>query len=196
MIDEETARERVVSTADRLFYAHGVQAVGMDTVRTEAGVSLKRIYALFPSKDDLVLAVLRRRTHQWDTGVTGAVSRAGTPRDQVLAVFDFLAEWFLEDAFRGCAFINVFGELGGDSDRIAAAVREQKASFQRRVTELVHEAGCPGHLAPQLVLLAEGAQTTAAISRDPGTAAHARAAADTLIRHALGDFQGPGVSGT
>ncbi|MBN6054131.1 TetR/AcrR family transcriptional regulator, partial [Nonomuraea sp. RK-328] len=188
-MDEETARERVVSTADRLFYAHGVQAVGMDTVRTESGVSLKRIYALFPSKDDLVLAVLRHRTNQWDTGVTGAVSRAGTPRDQVLAIFDFLADWFHEDAFRGCAFINVFGELGGDSDRIAEAVREQKASFQRRVAELVREAGGPGHLAPQLVLLAEGAQTTAAIFGDPDAAAHARAAADTLIRCALGDSQ-------
>ncbi|MFF5211573.1 TetR/AcrR family transcriptional regulator [Streptosporangium sp. NPDC000396] len=187
MIDEKTAHEQVVSTADRLFYAYGVQAVGMDTVRTESGVSLKRIYALFPSKDDLVLAVLRHRTNQWNTGIAGAVAVARTPRDKVLAIFDFLADWFREDGFRGCAFINVFGELGGGSDRVAEAVREQKASFQRRVAELVREAGCPGHLAPQLVLLSEGAQTTAAISRDPDTAAHARAAADTLIRCALGD---------
>ncbi|MFD1936768.1 MULTISPECIES: TetR/AcrR family transcriptional regulator [Nonomuraea] len=189
MIDEATAQERVVSTADRLFYAHGVQAVGMDTVRTESGVSLKRIYALFPSKDDLVLAVLRHRTNQWNTGMAGAVAGAGTPRDKVLAIFDFLAAWFREDSFRGCAFINVFGELGGGSDRVAEAVREQKASFQRRVAELVREAGGPGHLAPQLALLAEGAQTTAAISQDPDAAAHARAAAETLIRCALGDSE-------
>ncbi|MEV4064595.1 TetR/AcrR family transcriptional regulator [Nonomuraea dietziae] len=181
-----TGEEQVVSTADRLFYAHGVQAVGMDTVRTESGVSLKRIYTLFPSKDDLILAVLRHRTKQWNNGVDGAIATAGTPRDKLLAVFDFLAEWFREDDFRGCAFINFFGELGGGSTRVAEAVREQKTSFQRRVAELVVEAGGPAFLAPQLVLLAEGAQTTAAITRDPDTAAHARAAAETLIRCAFG----------
>ncbi|MDG9705229.1 TetR/AcrR family transcriptional regulator [Streptomyces sp. DH37] len=186
MIDEETARERVVSAADRLFYARGVQAVGMDAVRGESGVSLKRIYALFPSKEDLIIAVLRHRTERWNTGIAGAVDGAGTPRERLLAVFDFLAGWFREDDFRGCAFINVFGELGGGSDRVAEAVREQKESFRRHVAELVRAAGGPDHLAPQLVLLAEGAQTTAAISGDPGTAEHARAAADTLIRCALG----------
>lgn len=185
MIDEKTAREHVVSAADRLFYAHGVQAVGMDTVRTESGVSLKRIYALFPSKEDLIVAVLRHRTDQWNSGLATAVDGAGTPREKLLAVFDFLAHWFRDDDFRGCAFINVFGELGADSSRIAEAVREQKASFRRDVAALTRAVGGPDRLAPQLVLLAEGAQTTAAISGDPDTAAHARAAADTLIRCAL-----------
>ncbi|MFI6291376.1 TetR/AcrR family transcriptional regulator [Nonomuraea sp. NPDC050790] len=182
MTNEEAVRARVVSTADRLFYAQGVQAVGMDAVRTASGVSLKRIYALFPSKDDLVLDVLRHRTAQWDTGLAKAVAAATTPRDRVLAVFDFLAEWFREDDFRGCAFVNFFGELGGGNTRVAEAVREQKTSFQRRLAGLVGEAGLPAHLAPQLALLAEGAQTTAAITREPGTAAHARAAAEALIR--------------
>lgn len=190
MIDEETARDQVVSTADRLFYAHGVQAVGMDAVRTEAGVSLKRIYALFPSKDDLVLAVLRHRTEQWDTGVAHALAAARTPRDRMLAVFDFLAEWFREDDFRGCAFINFFGELAGGSSRVAEAVREQKTSFQRHVADMVREAGGPGYLAPQLALLAEGAQTTAAITGDPATAANARAAAETLIGAAFSPTSG------
>ncbi|WP_392674971.1 TetR/AcrR family transcriptional regulator [Streptomyces sp. LN785] len=187
MIDEKTARERVVSAADRLFYAHGVQAVGMDSVRTESGVSLKRIYTLFPSKEDLIVAVLRHRTDQWNSGVAEAVNGAGTPREKLLAVFDFLGGWFRDDDFRGCAFINVFGELGADSNRVAEAVREQKSSFGRAVAELVRAAGSPDRLAPQLVLLAEGAQTTAAISGDPDTALHARAAAETLIRCALED---------
>ncbi|MGK5499401.1 TetR/AcrR family transcriptional regulator [Streptomyces sp. URMC 125] len=190
MIDAETARERVVAAADRLFYARGVQAVGMDAVRDGSGVSLKRIYALFPSKEDLVVAVLRHRTERWNAGIAGAVEGAGTPRERLLAVFDFLADWFREDDFRGCAFINVFGELGSGSARVAEAVREQKASFGRQVADLVRAAGGPDHLAPQLVLLAEGAQTTAAIAHDPGAAAHARAAADTLIRCALGEAEG------
>ena len=41
-------RERVIDAADALFYSRGIRAVGMDDVRNEAGVSLKRLYALFP----------------------------------------------------------------------------------------------------------------------------------------------------
>ncbi len=185
MIDDDTAREQIVAAADRLFYARGVQAVGMDAVRTEAAVSLKRIYALFPSKDDLVVAVLHHRTAQWNSGVAAATARVGTPREQLLAIFDFLAGWFGEEDFRGCAFINSFGELGALSPRVAGTVREQKASFQRYVAELVRAAGAPADLAPQLALLAEGAQTTAAIAGTADAARYARSAAETLIAAAL-----------
>ena len=101
MLDDASARAAVVAAADRLFYARGVQSVGMDAVRTEAGVSLKRIYSLFPSKDDLVVAVLRHRTEQWDAGIARAAAGATTPRGRLLAVFDFLDAWFREDGFRG-----------------------------------------------------------------------------------------------
>ncbi|MGH3242593.1 MAG: TetR/AcrR family transcriptional regulator [Spirillospora sp.] len=181
MVDEETARRAVVRTADELFYARGVQAVGMDAVRTAAGVSLKRIYALFASKDELVAAVLRHRAEVWDTGLAAASERAATPRERILVIFDFLDGWFREPSFRGCAFINMHGELGSGSEAVATAVREQKDRFQRYVARLVAEAGAPPELAPQLAILAEGAQTTAAIAGTPDAASHARAAAETLL---------------
>ncbi|GMA25444.1 TetR family transcriptional regulator [Luteimicrobium album] len=184
-MDDETARDQVVTAADRLFYAHGVHAVGMDAVRAEAQVSLKRIYSLFPSKDDLVVAVLHHRTEQWATGLEAAVRAAATPRDRLLAVFDFLDAWFREDDFRGCAFINSFGELGATSPAVAEAVRAQKAAFQEYVLGLVREEGLPDVVAAQLAILAEGAQTTAAISGDPAAAAQAREAAAVLVDAAL-----------
>lgn len=191
MIDEQTAREQVVAAADRLFYTRGIQSVGMDAVRAEAGVSLKRIYALFPSKDDLVIAVLHRRTEQWNAGITASAAGAGTPREKLLAIFDFLNGWFRQDDFRGCAFINSYGELGASSAAVAETARAQKEDFQRYVAELVRDAGAPEQLAPQLALLAEGAQTTAAISGRPDAAQHARAAAETLIAVALGQVPAP-----
>ena len=181
MLDETTAREVVVSAADRLFYANGVQAVGMDAVRAEAGLSLKRIYQLFPSKEDLVVAVLALRTRQWSDGLEAAAAAATSPRERILAVFDFLDAWFREDGFRGCAFINSFGELGATSPRIADAVREHKEDFQAHVRGLVREAGLPDAVALQVVLLAEGAQTTAAITHDAEVARAARRAADALL---------------
>jgi AcrR family transcriptional regulator len=181
VIDDTTARRHLVEAADRLFYARGVQAVGMDAVRNEAGVSLKRIYSLFPSKDDLIVAVLEHRRAQWDSGIATSAARAGTAREKLLAIFDFLDAWFREPDFHGCVFINVFGELSAGSESVTGTVRRQKDAFQDYVTGLVREAGAPESLAPQIAILAEGAQTTAAISGSPEAAAQARAAAAPLL---------------
>ena len=178
-------REQIVAAADRLFYTHGIQAVGIDRVRTASGVSLKKLYSLFPSKDALLVAVLRHRTGEWDAGIAEAAAQATDAREKILAIYDFLNEWFRQDDFRGCAFINSFGELGAVSPNVATVARDQKVTFQRYVANLVDEAGAPASLAPQLAILAEGAQTTAAISGTPDAAAHARAAAVVLIDAAL-----------
>jgi AcrR family transcriptional regulator len=178
---DQEVRDRVLAAADRLYYSQGVQAVGMDALRTEAGVSLKRLYQLFPSKEGIVEQVLEGRRRLWNGLVEDAVATGATPRDRLLAVYDMLAHWFDEDGFRGCVFINTFGELGSASPRLAALIREHKAEFQTRLAELIAEAGGPPALAPQLAILAEGAQTTAAIAGTSEAAAHARAAAATLI---------------
>nr|WP_221333359.1 TetR/AcrR family transcriptional regulator [Nocardia transvalensis] len=164
-----------------MFYERGIQSVGMDAVRSAAGVSLKRIYSLFGSKDDLVLAVLRHRTEVWDRGLASTAQPGTTARERLLAIFDFLDAWFRAPDFRGCAFINAFGELGSASVALNEAVRAHKQAFVDYVARLVAEAGGPPELAPQIALLAEGAQTTAAIAGTPDPARQAQAAARTLL---------------
>jgi AcrR family transcriptional regulator len=174
-------RQQVVDAADALFYSRGIHAVGMDDVRTASGVSLKRMYSLFPGKDSLVLAVLRKRHAMWTDGLTAAVAAVDEPRAKLLAVYDYLADWFAEDTFRGCGFINAFGELGPTTPEVAEYAREHKRSFKQQLAGLVADAGVDPALAPQLAILAEGAQTTAAIEGTPEAAQHARRAAETLI---------------
>ncbi|MGY2873641.1 AcrR family transcriptional regulator [Marmoricola sp. URHA0025 HA25] len=181
MSEQVDPRQRIVDAADALFYARGIRAVGMDDVRTAAEVSLKRLYALFPGKDSLVLAVLHKRHEMWADGLTAAVEARQDPREQLLAVYDYLAEWFAEDTFRGCGFINAFGELGPTSPEVAEYARQHKRSFQEQLAHLVARAGVDPALAPQLAILAEGAQTTAAIEGSPEAALHARKAAEVLI---------------
>jgi AcrR family transcriptional regulator len=180
------ARTRIVETADELYNAKGIQVVGMDELRAAAGVSLKKLYQEFPSKSSIVMAVLERRHASWTEGLDARVRQAGTPRDRLLAIFDFLAQWFGEDSFRGCGFINSFAELGAVSHEVADYAREHKASFQEYVGQLAEDAGAPAYLAPQLSILAEGAQTTAAIAGTSEAAGQARRAAEVLIDAALG----------
>lgn len=185
MTDDE-ALERILSAAQDLYYTKGYAAVGMDELRAAAGVSLRRLYSAFPSKGDIIAAVLNRKHEEWEAGLTQRVDEAGTiPRDKLLAVYDYLQDWFCTGSFHGCAFINAFGELGRTHPEIAHIVREHKASFQGYMTSLVRELGAPEPLAAQLSILAEGAQSTAAISPDQAVASQAKAAATVLIDAAL-----------
>ncbi|TDO44645.1 TetR family transcriptional regulator [Kribbella sp. VKM Ac-2527] len=186
-IDTATAQQQVLDAADRLFYERGVQAVGMDAIRAASGVSLKRLYQLFPSKDKLIEAYLAGRNRQWEQMLQEHLDAATEPRERILAVFDFLSAWFTQRDFRGCAFINSFGELGAISPRVAELAKQHKAGFRQALTDLAQTAGAadPDQLADHLILLSEGAITTSAISGSPKPAERAREAAVLLMRVSL-----------
>ncbi|TDS86872.1 TetR/AcrR family transcriptional regulator [Nesterenkonia aurantiaca] len=174
-------RQRIIEAADELYYAHGFRAVGMDALRQHARVSLKRLYTVFPSKESIVLAVLDYRHTMWADEIAAAVAQEGTPRARLLAIYDYLAGWFLSDSFRGCVFINAFGELATESPAVAIKAADHKREFRRFMEQLATEAGFSEELGDQLMLLAEGAQTTAAITGDSAMALKARRAAESLL---------------
>ncbi|BDH58491.1 TetR family transcriptional regulator [Tsukamurella sp. PLM1] len=180
-MDADQQRVAVLEAAEKLFYGKGIQAVGMDEIRAAAGVSLKAIYKLFPSKDALVAEVLTIRDRRWTDGLHKYVDRAGGPEERVLAVFDWLDEMFAENDFRGCSFINSYGELGATSSTVADAAVRNKACYQDELAALVAEAGLPERVAVQIGLLTEGALTTAAILGPDGVVDGARQAARVLM---------------
>jgi AcrR family transcriptional regulator len=183
-VDLAEASDRLLVAAERLYYSRGIAAVGIDDVRAEAGVSMRRLYQLFPSKEHLVAAYLDARDVRWRGRVAAHVDAAGDdPGDRLLAVFDWLGLWFAEDDFRGCAFINAFGEIGGESPLILAAVQRHKDLFRDYLADLARAfpTDSPDVLASAITLLAEGAMTVAAIGTDLAAAEHAKLAARTLL---------------
>jgi AcrR family transcriptional regulator len=175
------ARGRVLDAAEQLIYARGIRAVGMDEVRTLSGVALKRIYAFYPSKEALVEAVLDRRDGWWRGRLRAYVERVPDPAERLLAVFDWLGEWFAEPGFRGCAWINAFGEAGATSPAVATQVDRHKRAFAAQLSSWAADAGRPPELADQLFLLAEGAMVTAGIRQTSEPARTARRAAAALL---------------
>ena len=112
-----SARERILTAAYELFSRRGIRAVGTDEVIERAGVARATLYRHFATKDELVLAVLRRREELWTHGLIEEQSRqrGDTPEEQLLAIFDVMHDWFqLRDGYEGCSFINVLLELGAD----------------------------------------------------------------------------------
>ena len=106
------ARQRILETADRLFYQEGVRAVGIDRIIAEAGVAKMTLYTHFPSKDDLILAVLKYREQGVLEFFRSAMERHGKKaKNPLRAFFAALKEWFETPGFRGCAFQNAAVEL-------------------------------------------------------------------------------------
>lgn len=175
----QTMKERILQTADKLFYLQGIRAIGVDTIAAEIGISKRTLYNHFPSKDALIAAYLERR-------FVHARPSDRPPAEQILATFDSLGRRFAAKDFRGCPFVNAVAELG-PTDRavkkIAIAFKESRRIwFRDRLSELgVADADA---LATQLVLLVDGSIAQDLVRDDPGMARAAKEAAKVLLRNA------------
>jgi AcrR family transcriptional regulator len=179
---KRSARERLLDTADRLFYEEGVHAVGIDRVLEQSGVAKGSLYYNFGGKDDLVRAYLHNRHAYWAARIDAALAAVSTPADKILAVFDALAGLFAQPGFRGCAFINAAAEAP-DGSVEALAARDFRAWLHGLFAALVAEAGYrdADKLTAQLVVLYDGANISAQLDRNPAAAGAARDAAAGLL---------------
>jgi AcrR family transcriptional regulator len=183
------ARQRILDTADRLFYQEGVRAVGIDRIIAEAGVAKMTLYTHFPSKDDLILAVLQYREQIVLEFFRSAMERhARKAKTPLRAFFAALKEWFETPGFRGCAFQNAAVELADPAHAGTEFVRGHKQRFAEFLRGLVEEAvGKPAaRIAPAVALLVEGAIVTAVIQGTPDAADVARDAALKLVAEERG----------
>lgn len=183
-MNRSEAEVRALAAADALFYTKGMKAVAMHDIRDASGVSLKLLYQCFPSKNALIAAYLDHRDRTYRTQLREFVDEASEdPRERILAVFDSLEAWFQQDDFRGCAYINAYGELGGTEPWVGEVVRDHKVAIRTFLAELLD--GVPvedsERLSYQLLLLIDGALVSAALHDDPSAACHAKAAATQLL---------------
>lgn len=178
------ARERILSAAYELFSRRGIRAVGTEEVIERARVARATLYRHFATKNDLVLAVLRRREELWTHGLIEEQSRkrADTPEQQLLAIFDVLHEWFqLRDGYEGCSFINVLLEVGPDHPAGRASI-----AHIDRVRDIVRRRAIAAGLtdvegfASSWHILMKGAIVLAAVG-DRDAALRAKTMAGTLI---------------
>jgi AcrR family transcriptional regulator len=186
---KQTMKERILETADRLFYLQGIRAIGVDTIAAEIGISKRTLYNHFPSKDALIAAYLRRRFVQ-------PHASDKPPAEQILATFDSLERRFSAKDFRGCPFVNAVAELGpDDGDRtvrnIAVAFKESRRIWFRDLLKQLGVADAEG-LATQLVLLVDGSIAQDLVRDDPAMARAAKEAARVLLSNAGVTVSKPG----
>ena len=178
------ARQRILETADRLFYKDGIRAVGIDRIIAEANVAKMSLYKHFASKDDLVLEVLKHREQRIVDFFQTAIERhQKRKKDKLQAFFAALKDLFESKDFRGCAFQNAAVELADPNHPGANFVREHKRRFSEMLRGIVIESAGKdaSHLVPMIVLLVEGAAVTSVVQGNPDAANVAREAAMRLL---------------
>lgn len=177
------AKQKILQTALRLFYSNGIRATGVDTIIAESDVAKATFYKHFPSKQDLILEVLKVGGEIWMKDLRKFIDKKRDPRDKLLGVFDFLEHWFKSPHFRGCAFINTTSE--------SANRRLKECLFSARFKHelAVYLAGIasqakvkhPQRVADKLLLLIDGATVRANMDPHGDAAKMARSIAELII---------------
>jgi len=183
-VPRSRVRDRIMQTASELFYRHGIHAVGVDTIATEAGTNKMSFYRNFASKDELVAEYLRNEEREgllWWDEITAA--HTGNPRLQVESLFDRLVKNKCEDDSRGCALANAAVEITECNHPARPVIEKYKAEMRRRFRALAREmcAREPDALGDSLMLLWEGAYLTRVTMGQNGPVQGAAKAARALI---------------
>lgn len=191
-------RERLLEAATRLFYEQGYQAVGLDAILAESGVSKTSFYKSFSSIEELALSCVKHHGERWVEDFLAAVRRAGgdNPVEQLRAIFKILDDWVSSENFSGCLLIRASAEFPQAHDPRHAAAVGALCDLERSITAIVEHAGVddPAVLTRRLLIVVRGACMDAVIHRDAGTGKAARELAGELIENAIAESSG--ISGT
>ena len=178
------SRQQILETASKLLYERGIQNVGINEVIAASGVAKRTLYRHFPSKYELILAVMKHRAAQWLRWFEEAVAdRGNTAKERLLATFDVLQEWYASPEFRGCPFINAVLEVADASHPAHQVSVEVREAIRTHIRELAFDAGVgnPEAFSQQYLLLIGGASLMATIEEAPAGAEYARKTLSVLI---------------
>ena len=180
----ERVEARILDSACELFYQHGLHAVGIERVLDKAGAAKASLYAHYASKDELVAAYLQRLSGEWQQRVNEAVATAGGDgRAGLRRLFDLLEEWTASPEFRGCPFRNAASELPDPAHPGRKVARTHRLWLQGLVRDLVDAAGVrdPSRISRAIVVLMDGAATSALLDGDTAAVESARYAMEQLL---------------
>jgi AcrR family transcriptional regulator len=184
-------REQLVSVALKLFHQYGFHATGIDKILAESGVAKNTLYRHFKSKDELILASLRKQDEEFRNWLmrevesrNSAVESRNIAVERLLAVFDVYEEWSKTPAFFGCMFINASAEFSDADSPIHAFCKEHKRLVTRYIEDLANNANifASERLATYWILLLDGAVISTQVSNNSLSFQQAKAVAKNLLQ--------------
>lgn len=119
--------ERILCAAGRVFAREGIDA-SMPTVATEAGAGIGSLYRQFPSKHDLLAALVIRRLEQIQAAAVAAAARDGDHWEALQQMLWSTVERHSADDFLGDAWNHV-----EDHQQVQIASEATQAAFAQLI---------------------------------------------------------------
>jgi TetR/AcrR family transcriptional repressor of nem operon len=143
------ARERIVSTAARLFLERSYQAVGVDELCQAADVRKGSFYHYFSSKSELAKAVVDLHARTFAKQLSGPPTSSAVQKLHAIPEAINTIQSALEKQFGravGCPFGNFAAELSTTDDDLRAHLAATLAAMERHLAAACHEAADAGML--------------------------------------------------
>ena len=127
-------RQRLIDAACELFWERGYAATGLAEILVAAGARGGSLYHFFPTKDDLLLAVIDRQTRVIETTLENALAAHDEPLDKALAIVEFYRRFMHRTTCTlGCPLTNLAGEIADSHPQAGAAI----AAFNDRLVDRI-----------------------------------------------------------
>lgn len=152
------AKQRILDTADRLFYDEGIRAVGIDRLISASTVTKATFYKHYGSKDRLIVEYVAYRHLQMAEALDAAAQATDDPEEMLRSVAGILSRYVSTPGFRGCPFVNAAIEFTDPAHPVRRAVADHREWFATILETLVRSIGhpMPGDAADDLVLAYDG----------------------------------------
>jgi AcrR family transcriptional regulator len=163
--------DKILDTAERLFYVQGYNNTGINQVIEEADIAKASLYKHFESKNDLMFAYLQRLHLRWFERLEAAINAEENPLAKLLVIFDHHSERQQIRAFGGCPFTKASSEAGMSDPRILLEVQQTKDRLKSFIKQLVTNSGHKNmltdkELAETIFLMAEGGIAVGSIFKE------------------------------
>lgn len=183
-------QEVLVRTAFKLFYQHGIHAVGVNLILAESGIAKRTLYNYFPSKDDLIEATVRYRDHEYYTWLNESIESVPVGKSALLELFNALDDWFNSrvdniENFNGCFFVNASAEFGNREHAVHKACAEHKykvtALIKSHVSDFCFLEKTIERITNLVVMLKEGAISIAHVQGNLNAALEAKCILNNVL---------------
>lgn len=185
-LEIEGKKLEIVKYAFDRFYEGGFHATSMEATLGGSGISKRTLYKYFPSKEDLIQAVLQLYSEHVIDEMFGPVAGVEDPREQIVQFFDVnkISGRMLT---RGCLGMKAAQEYAGKNDRIVEFGRYAGSRGEAKFLDLCRRANLeePERVAKQLNVIFQGALVLSHTSGDPSAFISARDAAAAILEKAM-----------
>ncbi|MEO0895296.1 MAG: TetR/AcrR family transcriptional regulator [Bacteroidota bacterium] len=132
-------KDKIIDTASELFYRKGYNSTGINEIIAEAGIAKATLYNHFKSKDEICIAYLQSMNSTFLRDIAAFCRGREKGKEQILAIFDFLQEFYQTSVFNGCWCIKTVAEVPKDNEGIRGEIKRQKNLFIQVIADLIGE---------------------------------------------------------